>query len=182
MVADVGDSKPFNQRPFLYSNFIIPLKFIPGHRQTIYLHVQSNGSKQFPLHLWSPQALAEKINKESFKYGLYYGIMLVMIAYNLFLYLSTKSSAHLLYVIYISCWTIFQMSLNGLSFEYLVPNHPEIFNILVPSCMGGVGLTLSFFATSFFEIPGNHTVPAPQPNLVGLRWFRGGSSWYLCQL
>ena len=86
-----GDTFSFKQRPYQHKNFIFPISIPKNQKTTLYLYTQTQGSYQFPLHLWTPQALGEKIAKESFGFGLYYGIMLIMCLYNLFLYITIKS-------------------------------------------------------------------------------------------
>jgi signal transduction histidine kinase len=51
--------------------------------------------------------------------GIYYGIMIVMFFYNLFLFFSVKDKSYLFYVLYIASFAILQGTVNGLSFEYL---------------------------------------------------------------
>ncbi len=45
-----------------------------------------------------------------------------MLLYNLFLYFSVRDPAYLSYVFYYTCFLMFQLSMTGLSFQYLWPD------------------------------------------------------------
>ncbi|MCK7466916.1 MAG: 7TM-DISM domain-containing protein, partial [Desulfosudis oleivorans] len=77
-----------------------------------------------PAVLWNPQTFIEKNHDEQFVLGIYYGIVLAMLVYNLLLYLSIRDPIYLYYVSYISAFVLLQLTLNGLAFEYLWPTLP----------------------------------------------------------
>jgi hypothetical protein len=54
-----------------------------------------------PLRLWRPDAFASRFAYEEFGFGVYYGIMLVMVLYNLSLFLFVRDRNYLYYVLYI---------------------------------------------------------------------------------
>ena len=120
--TETGDSKPFNQRPVEHYNFVFPISLETNESKSIYIQVQSLNSMLFPLTLSSKNTFVEDIVYSVFGFGLYYGMMFVMAAYNLFLFLTIRSSAHLFYVLYITANTLFHMSLNGFGFQFLWPN------------------------------------------------------------
>nr|WP_262915657.1 7TM-DISM domain-containing protein [Niabella ginsengisoli] len=68
-------------------------------------------------------------------FGLYIGLILVMVLYNLFLYFSTKDKSYFYYVLYMVFVGITQAMLQGYTFRFLWPNLPILNNyaaILVP--------------------------------------------------
>jgi len=119
-----GDLIPYSVRDVAYRNVVFSLPFGPSSENTLYLRFESEGSLQLPLILWSSTGFIEKVNKEVLGLGLYYGIMLVLILYNGFIYLSIKDKSYLYYISYLSFFTLFNFWLNGLAFEYLWPNYP----------------------------------------------------------
>lgn len=88
-----------------------------------YLKIKTDDGMIFPLTLWTEYSFIKKILLENILFGMYYGIILVMIFYNLFIYLSTRDRNYLLYVLFITAFGLFQMSMNGLAFQYLWPEH-----------------------------------------------------------
>ena len=117
-----GDHLPFRRRAVQYRNFVFPLQLDSGARRTYYLRLETTSSMNLPLAVWPPAALAVKINDEQMALGLFYGMTLVMILYNLFIFLSVRDRSYLLYVLFIVSFILMQLTLNGLAFQYLWPD------------------------------------------------------------
>lgn len=139
-----GDRHPFSQRDIDTTNFVFKLK--PEKNDNVYyLHIQTKDSLQVPLFLWNPDNFPKYNTAMTGLQGLYFGIMLVMILYNLFIYLSVRDRSYLYYISYISCATLFQASMQGYSFEYFWPNSTWWTNINIPF----LSLISLFFAALF---------------------------------
>jgi signal transduction histidine kinase len=115
-----GDHLPFLARDIAYRTYLFDLDQPPGV-ETYYLRVQTSGSVTLPLKAWSPNAFLEHLATNEPPIWIFYGLMLVMAAYNLFVFLSIREAAYLYYVLYITCYVGFQFSLGGLSFQHLWP-------------------------------------------------------------
>ncbi len=85
-------------------------------------------------------------------FGLYFGVMLVMILYNFFIFLSIKDKSYLYYVIYIVCVFLTQASFQGYTFQFLWPNYPFIthYGFFIVSCLSGI--TGIMFMKLFLQI------------------------------
>ncbi|HEY6557751.1 MAG TPA: 7TM diverse intracellular signaling domain-containing protein [Polyangiaceae bacterium] len=117
-----GDKLPFAEREIVYRNFLFSLREPPGAR-TYYLRAHTSGSITLPLHAWTNKAFVENLTVAQPPLWIFYGLMLVMAAYNLFVFLSIRQAAYLYYVCYIVSYVGFQFSLNGLAFQFLWPNN-----------------------------------------------------------
>lgn len=117
----LGDKQPFYERPILHRNFLIPVELKAGAPVTVYLRVASTSSIQVPLTLWDQAAFHISDQSANLFEGIYFGIILVMILYNLFVYLAMGEKSFLYYVGYITAMPLFLGSLTGLSFQYLWP-------------------------------------------------------------
>lgn len=117
----VGDKQPFADRPILHRNFVVPVALAPSQRATVYLRVQTTSSMQVPLILWNQDTFYSAEQSRSLFEGLYYGIVLVMILYNLFVYRATGERSFLHYVGFIAAMPLFLASLHGVAFQYLWP-------------------------------------------------------------
>ena len=120
-VKQTGDGYPFAARDIEHRNYVFARHQEPGSA-TYYLRIQTTGSLSAPLRAWSPKAFIEHRNNEDPPLWIFYGLMLVMAAYNLFVYASVRETAYLYYVCYIGSYIGLQFSLNGLAFQYLWPN------------------------------------------------------------
>jgi two-component system, sensor histidine kinase LadS len=120
-VRKSGDHESFASREVQYRTFLFQLNEPPGAR-TYYLRVQTSGSVSLPLRAWSSAAFLDHLLRELPPIWSFYGLMLIMAAYNLFVFVSVRERAYLYYVLYILSYVGFQFSLSGLSFQYLWPN------------------------------------------------------------
>jgi len=118
----LGDKRPFHSRPLDHRNFIVPIKWQPNQTIGFYLQVTTSSSMQIPLTLWKTKRFIENTQRELLGLGIYYGTMLVMVLYNLFVFLSIRESNYLYYVCFVASSALFLASLNGISFQYLWPN------------------------------------------------------------
>ena len=121
-VLKAGDSFPFALRTIQHKNNIFPVRLAPGEEKTLYLRCQTTSSLNLPLALHSPACLAGEISLEQTLLGIYYGILLVMMIYNFFIYLGLKDSTYLYYVLFVFTYMLFQLSVNGMAFQYFWPN------------------------------------------------------------
>ncbi len=159
-VRATGLAYGFTHRDVLYRNPSFRLNLPPGQTREIILRVDNEDVQQLPLYLRSLRAFHETTRAEGLVYGLYYGIMLVMIVYNLFIFVSTRDPAYLLYVIYTITATLFALSQNGFAFQFLWPDSAWLakrFNIM---CVPIYIATLTAFSMSFLHTrenaPGMH--------------------------
>ncbi len=151
-IRETGDMLPFAHREIRHHNFVFRIKVKTNQKMTVYLRVQTEGSLQIPLTIWSPETFAEDVNDNQMVFGLYFGIMLAMPLYNLFLFLSVRDRNYLYYVLFISSFALSQISLTGLGFEYLWPDSTWWGNRCLPFFIGNVGLWGAFFSQSFLKM------------------------------
>ncbi len=159
-----GDSLPFGKRPIDHRHFVFPVSMKPHQNYVVYLRIQSESSVQFPINIWTSRGFTHRVNREMFGLGIYYGTMLVMLFYNLFLYVFVRDRAYLLYVLYLGSFILTLMALNGLAFEYLWPESPEWANRSVPCLIGFSVFWILWFSNEFVRIKDN--LPKLQPVLV----------------
>ncbi len=118
-VIKSGDQRAYSEREFKYRNFVFPLTLNNQSSQVFYIRVKTEGSMQLPLTLLSPNSFVQQVEKEQIALGLYYGIVLAMLLYNIFVFLLVKERTYLFYILYIISWIIAQMIINGFAVQYL---------------------------------------------------------------
>ncbi len=146
-----GDKLPFSKRAVKHRNVMFNVPLATGESVRVYIRVRTEGSLQVPLFLRSPRALLAKDHEEQLALGLFYGALVAMLLYNLLIFVSIRDISYLYYVGYIVGWGLFQMSLNGLAFEYLWPESPKWGNMATPFFVGFDLLAALFFARVFLE-------------------------------
>ncbi|PWK41077.1 hybrid sensor histidine kinase/response regulator [Pseudomonas sp. OV226] len=151
LARQTGDALPFATREIRQNNYLFDLNFTPDQAQTVYLRLQSEGSIQAPVTLWSSTAFLEEQPVRLYVLGLIYGVLLGMLVYNLFIYLSVRDTSYLYYIFYIASFGLYQLSVNGAAVEYFWPDNPWWANAATPFFIGCAGLFGSQFARSFLQ-------------------------------
>lgn len=151
-----GDSLPFDTRQIRQHNYLFELNLEPNQNKRIYLRLESQGSIQAPLTLWAPNAYLEEQPARIYVLGIIYGVLLVMLVYNLFIFLSVRDTSYLYYILYIASFGLYQVSVNGAGIEYFWPNNPWWANAATPFLIGSAALFGCQFARSFLHT-GEHS-------------------------
>lgn len=161
-----GRMSPFYNREVVHKNTIIPILLKSGKATKIFVKFSGESSRQFPPILRSYNNLIRKINIENILFGIYYGIMIAMLLYNFFLWVSIRDKSYLFYVIYILSYLFVQFAYNGFAYQYLWPNYP-VWNqisipVLIAFCMTNIGV----FAKAFLHT--KRKAPLFNKLLIGL--------------
>ncbi|CAM3700145.1 Signal transduction histidine-protein kinase BarA [Pseudomonas reidholzensis] len=147
-----GDALPYASRQILQNNYLFELPLQPGQPTTAYLRLHSQGSVQAPLTLWSVNAYMEDQPTRLYVLGMIYGVLLVMLVYNLFIYLSVRDVSYLYYILYIASFGLYQVSVNGAGVAYFWPDSPWWANASTPLFIGAAGLFGCQFARHFLRL------------------------------
>jgi len=142
-----GTALPFSAREVDYRLPAFDRQLDPGLTR-FFLRVQSSNSLGFQLRVSSPRVFIERVNREMPYLWIYYGFMLALIIMNTVLYNVTGDRAMLLCAIFIAFFTMLQLDVTGLSFQYLWPDHPGWYqrSPYFLLCLGTVFLVLFILA------------------------------------
>lgn len=86
---------------FAAPNIIFGLKLPAGQAQEYLLHVNSVHPIMVPAFISTEAGLQKAITLQTFIIGAYLGVLLIMLLYNLFLFLATRDDNYLLYAAYL---------------------------------------------------------------------------------
>jgi len=136
-----GDRQPFDSRPLNLRDFVFPVTLPPNTTQTYYLRYQTAGSMNIGLSVSSETAFLPQLGKEQILLGIYYGGFLVLVIYNLFLFMAVRDRAYAYYMGYAISYGLYFGVHNGVSFQYLWPGNPWLAN---QSLVILLGFTLIF--------------------------------------
>lgn len=148
----LGDHEYYHHRPVNHRNFVVPLKLERGESADIFVRVASGTSLQVPIRLWRQKAFYDAQQFSLITQGIYFGFMLVMVLYNLFLYSYIREIRYLLYVMFVSSFTLFQASISGFGYQFLWPQSPVWNEHTLPIFLGLVLLTESIFIRAFLQL------------------------------
>ena len=137
---NLGDQRPFDARPTPFESVVVPIVTPAESRQRIYIRMgyqQGAGLFDTQLRLWSPQRFTTNRDHTGLLYGVYFGGLLFMLLYNLFIYFSTRMKEYFWYVVYLLATLTFGQASLGLGHRYLysdslfLTNHLHILLISV---------------------------------------------------
>ncbi len=118
-----GRQFPFARREVSHRNFVFPLTLPPRSERTYYFRTRSTAAYYLNAHLHTPLNFIRKERDSQLGFGFYYGLIFVMFFYNLVLWVSTRSKSYLYYVLTVFfLHGMYQLTSNGLAYEYLWPN------------------------------------------------------------
>lgn len=147
-----GDMLPFEHREIEDVSFIFSVTDNPGTR-IYYLRVETTSSLNFMPVMLSHKAYYKRMNTEHTIVWLYYGLMIIMAVYNLFIFFSSREISYLAYVIFISLWIVMQLCLNGYAFQYLWPNMIWWANNSLPFFIAITLASVAVVFRYFIELP-----------------------------
>lgn len=124
-----GDLTPFAERPVQVHNFWFPLTLAQGQQQLL-LRVESSSTVFVPLYFSTVAAGAAAHEVLNLWRGMFYGALLAMLLYNLFLYMSLREPAYFWYVLFGSVITLFTLAFDGTLYR-LLPNQPQLQSVAI---------------------------------------------------
>ena len=142
-VIRLGEMQSFNFRKYLTPEYLFDIDIPLNYGKTFYIKLNCKENMQVPMLIGTPTSLFNQCVISNVAGGIYMGIMLVMILYNLFIYRIFKDKSYILYSIYITLTMLTQASLQGYTFQLLWPNLPWLAvysSFLFPSLVSLAGL------------------------------------------
>lgn len=145
-----GDTLPFAARVYDTPQFLIDLALPPG-QQRYYLRLTSAQAFMTPVELWEPQAFHDSDRLWSAYYGMFYGILAVMVLYNAFIWTSTRDRNYLAYCAYLLSFFLMNASYNGFAYQYFWPDSPRWSNWAHTPFIFGYQVVALWFSMNFLE-------------------------------
>lgn len=123
-----GTGRPVSSRPLFDRFFLFPIS-ITAEPQAYYFRVASSYSVSLPLRIWQPLAYTEHALKANLANALYYGGLLALAIYNLFLFFSLKDPRFLYYALFALFLNAGIFSGNGLMQLFVWPNGSDFHEV-----------------------------------------------------
>ncbi|MBF0441215.1 MAG: response regulator [Oligoflexales bacterium] len=165
-----GDQYPYGQRMVDHHNFAFPIEMEKGESALILIRLQAIDPIIFPAKIWDPDLFNSEKSRELTILGIYYGMLAVMIFYNLFLFVTILDKAYAVYVIYAISFILFQAAQNGLGSKHIWPNNTFMANFGTYIFLSFVNFWLTFFTQIFLQTGKNHRFLHRILNFVFYPW------------
>lgn len=130
-IAKEGDVFPFDHRKISLNNFIIPLTLRHNEEIQYLVRVKTTSEVIIPLTIRTYSSLLENSIKEYSGLWFYFGIMIAMFLYNLFLLITLRDINYLYYILYVLFSALSNISFNGIAYQFFWPDYPWFHNISI---------------------------------------------------
>jgi two-component system NtrC family sensor kinase len=152
LIGTAGNDFRFDKRMNTGPDFIFLFNLAKGDTTEFFLKIRSSHPILLPLFIKTKEKLDETTNIQNLIFGLYFGIILSILLYNLFLFVSTKDLSYLFYIIYLFFLGVAQTTVSGYGFKYLWPGLPEINQYALAIATAMAAITGILFAIFFLRI------------------------------
>ncbi|MCG8673541.1 MAG: EAL domain-containing protein [Pseudomonadales bacterium] len=147
-----GDTKPTSSRELFHRNFLFELELPKNEVRKIYLRVATQGAQQLPLELWDEREFFLEDQRVLMVKASYFGMMLVMIVFNLFIYFSLKEKSYIYYIAFIFSFVFTQAGMAGFAAQYVWPNIPYLNSISILFFVPFTMLSSALFSIEFLDL------------------------------
>lgn len=130
IVKTTGKAFSFKTRDIPHHSFVFSLPLAQKEETTFYFRFNSISTLYFPLAIWERESFFRAENKTLFIWGLQYGMLLIMVGYNFFIFISLRDKSYFYYIIFVILGTASQGIRQGFFEQYILTNYAT--KLLVP--------------------------------------------------
>lgn len=147
-----GEQVPISDREVKKQDFFYDTKLSQNEKATIYLRIKTSEQSLVPVYIGNSRDIFSNVNLTDVLAALYFGIILVMFMYNLFVYFTVRDKSYLFYVIYILFVGLTQLGFQGYTYRILWPTSPWLANQSVIFLPAITGIAAIEFFKHFLQI------------------------------
>ncbi|BBE29924.1 hypothetical protein OSSY52_00650 [Tepiditoga spiralis] len=116
-----GINRGYDSKPLKVNTFVFPVK-IESKKTNILIKVKTSSYMTVPIKVLEKNDFFYKKINENIVLGLYYGIIISMILYNFFIFISTKNISYFYYILYLFNFVMMQLVWDGLTNDIFSKN------------------------------------------------------------
>lgn len=135
----LGDRLPYANRLIDHPHFLIPIELEAKEKITYYVRVITQGSHLFPIKLWDSNELFVSLSKEDELHAIYFGVVSIIIFFNLLIFIALKEKMYLYYALsalaFLLFFAVMRAKLYPIIFSSLPSFHHTLLLLLPPSCI-----------------------------------------------
>ena len=148
-VTQTGALRPPSTRDVLHPHIVFDLNIPTQGQQTIYLRFLNGASMTLPITLWEPVTFFAISFQEQIWEGIFLGILLGLLGYNLFLLFSLRDVSYLYLVFLLAGIVLYDVGQNGLLDVTIVPSLYYTKSHIIPLATALIFMSLILFNDSF---------------------------------
>lgn len=153
LLSRTGDHYAYASRPIEARTYRFPVNIDRNHQQEFLLKITSGGEQLIaPIAIWTEEAMAEHDYSDNLLRGSYFGLIIFVLFFTLFLYLRIQEKFSLYYLHYNINLLLLQFALSGYAFQFLWPGNSYLANIATPLFASLSIFSLMRFSQHFLQI------------------------------
>jgi len=119
-----GADLNFSQRNYQHKNFEFLINTTKKGEYYYYFRVKSKDQVNVIIVYRTVERFIGYALSEYIMFGFFYGMIVIFSFHNLLMFLAVKRRQYFFYILYILSVGMYEMSTDGIAFQYLWPNHP----------------------------------------------------------
>lgn len=149
----VGDQKPFRERALQHPHFLFPITLKPNTNYEIFIRIKNTEAMELTPILWEQTEFYLHDNQRSVIDGIFYGLLIIMAAYNLVLYLNIRDISYFYYVCYVMSMLLFFMGQKGVLFQFFMADAITAHHYAIPFSLITTLVSVALFFKEFLKLP-----------------------------
>jgi len=150
LLNTVGDRVPFNNRVYKDGKISIDMSAEPGQTLIRYVRFTNEDKSDLIFEVYDKQVYIEKIIFEKILHAFFFGALLIMLVYNMILYLFIKEKTFLVYILYHIVLVVVMLYYNGVMSQYLYPDRYDVNGGNVPAFLSYIAIILAMQFLRYF--------------------------------
>ena len=130
---------------------MFPIRLDPGESRDFYLRAQTEGSQLVPLKLWQGTDLFIQLGKEDALHATYFGVVSVIIFFNLLIFIALREKAYLYYSLAACMYMLFFAIMRAKLYPFIFSESPAFHHILLLLLPASCLLFSALFAKEFLQ-------------------------------
>ena len=149
--STAGDADAAQQHPIPGLGYVFDLALPPG-QSDILIRVATPDPMLLPVRLLDAAQIGKLQSQYDYGYGLLYGLLLALIAYNALLFIGLRERSYLDYTLYLCSFVVMNLAYTGHGYIWLWPQHATFQQYFIPLTMVIFGCLGLRFADGFLEL------------------------------
>lgn len=147
-----GDARPFSERDINHPQYHFDVSLAAGESKTFYLRLTASQNAFITSDLWHKDKY--QLYKDNFElsYGVFTGVFLGLILYNLMLFFSIRQASSLWYIAFATSAFFILAFFNGRMRQYVLPDSPELSYNLLMICYASVSILGAMYSRSYLKL------------------------------
>ncbi len=149
----MGDQLPFAKREIHHRTFVTRLNLPDSEPHVYYLRVATASTTIIPITLYRNDEFIAYSNQWQLFYGWLLGALMILIAYHVILFIFTRETSYVFYVVYMCGVLFYTATFNGFTAQYIFPENATLLQYAMIFSIGLAFIGLVLFTRAFLNTP-----------------------------